>query len=343
MEKYHINTNFKNTKDKDYSISFARFMATIFIFLCHYYQYYCDGLTFWFNVSVQMFFFISGLLYANRKIDDPIAFLIKGFKKILVPYYIYVIIACVIGRIFIPNDCTWHIVLKLLCLDAEGSYMALNNLWFISHILFCYIMAPLFLKWLDYVETKKPIEVFVIVCLTMLGILVFFYNYGTYYKPWDTLCFFFGLIYGRMAKNVKSIWLSILNVFIIIAALLMKIVYVIGDSRYKDYINANGYGELHYQLYKISHAFLGVAIIIVLVYIYKFVRSRFQLIGFEKLLKQSDRFSYYIYLTHQIFLLGAFSVCGIFANKFIALIVAIIGTALATGCLYILSQRVLKK
>ena len=117
---------------------------------------------------------------------------------------------------------------------------------------------------------------------------------------------------------------------------------MIGDSRYKDYINANGYGELHYQLYKISHAFLGVAIIIVLVYIYKFVRSRFQLIGFEKLLKQSDRYSYYIYLTHQIFLLGAFSVCAIFQNKVIALVAAIIGTTLATASLYFMSNRVLK-
>ena len=338
MFEYHINTNFKTLSEKDFSISFTRFIATILIFLCHFYQYYCDGLTFWFNVAVQMFFFISALLYSNRKIDNPVAFLVKGFNKILVPYYIYVVICCILGRVFIPEDCTWNIVLKLLTLNAEGSYTALNNLWFISHILLCYIMTPLFLKWLDYVETKVMLLQVLLIGATLLGILVFFYEYATYYKPWEMLCYFFGLVYGRMAKNVKSIWIAIMNVFIIAMAIILKIIYL---CEYMDYIYAHDLAGLYYQLYKVSHAFLGVAIVIVLVFVYKFVRKRITMQWVEKLLTQSDRYSYYVYITHQIFMLGAFSLCAVFANRMVAFLLCVMGTALATAVLYFLSQKVL--
>lgn len=341
LANYHIYTDKEHLGEKDYAISFARFVATISIFLCHFYQYYCDGLTFWFNVSVQMFFFLSGLLYANRSIDDPIAFLKKGVKKILVPYYIYVIIACVIGRIWIPEDCTVEMVIKLFLLDAEGSYTALNNLWFISHILLCYLATPLFLKWLDYLEQKKSVILVLCVLLTLVGILVFFYKYAPYYKPWDTLCYFVGIVYGRMTKNWKSIWVTVMNLFFIIMAVATKAIYLISQN-HMDEIYANDLADLQYQLYKVSHAFLGIAIVIVCVFIYKLIASLVSLRWFEPVLRMSDRYSYFIYLTHQIFMLGAFSLCALIPSQGKALFVIAICTLLAAVLLYWLSQIVFR-
>lgn len=77
---------------RDYSISVARLVATICIILCHMQQYYGSELCWWFNVGVQMFLFISGYLYANKKIVDSELFFIKNLIKILIPYYCCVII-----------------------------------------------------------------------------------------------------------------------------------------------------------------------------------------------------------------------------------------------------------
>ena len=47
----------------------------LLIVACHYLQYYNNGLAWWLNVGVQVFFVISGYLYGIRDIDNPLAFL----------------------------------------------------------------------------------------------------------------------------------------------------------------------------------------------------------------------------------------------------------------------------
>ena len=72
--------------DKNISVSLARFVAMVFIVVCHFCQYYGMEAAWWFNVGVQMFFCISGFLYGNKNIPSFFGFVAKNFKKILVPY-----------------------------------------------------------------------------------------------------------------------------------------------------------------------------------------------------------------------------------------------------------------
>ena len=74
---------------KNYSISLLRLIAMLFIVLCHFFQYYDVELAWWFNVGVQMFFCISGFLYANKKIDSAIDFITRNLQKILIPYFCF--------------------------------------------------------------------------------------------------------------------------------------------------------------------------------------------------------------------------------------------------------------
>lgn len=81
-----------NTKQqKNYCISFLRLTAMMFIVLCHFFQYYDVELAWWFNVGVQMFFCISGFLYAGKKIDSAIDFITGNLRKILIPYFVFLI------------------------------------------------------------------------------------------------------------------------------------------------------------------------------------------------------------------------------------------------------------
>ena len=56
--------------DRDYSISFVRYISMLFVIICHIFQYFGNELAWWLNVGVQIFLFISGYLYANKKTND---------------------------------------------------------------------------------------------------------------------------------------------------------------------------------------------------------------------------------------------------------------------------------
>ena len=81
---------------KDLSISLARLVATVFIIVCHFMQYYGLLLAWWFNVGVQIFLCMSGFLYGGRDIKNPIAFYKKQIPKILIDYYIVILTVSVL-------------------------------------------------------------------------------------------------------------------------------------------------------------------------------------------------------------------------------------------------------
>ena len=66
---------------RDYAISYIRFIAMVMIIVCHFFQYYENELAYWFNVGVEIFFIISGYLYASKNIVDPINFITRQLKK----------------------------------------------------------------------------------------------------------------------------------------------------------------------------------------------------------------------------------------------------------------------
>ena len=125
---------------KDYAISIIRVISIFLIVLCHFFQYYGIEFAWWFNVGVQIFFTISGFLYGCREINDPVCFILKRLKRILIPYYTFLLpaLACYIlfhREVLSPIE----IAGSLVCSHTLGG---LGNLWFIPYILFCYFITP---------------------------------------------------------------------------------------------------------------------------------------------------------------------------------------------------------
>lgn len=88
------------------SISYIRLIAMFFIIICHFLQYYDNELAWWFNVGVQIFFIISGFLCGGKEINDPIAFIVRQFKKILIPYYTFLIPVSIVYMFFARKSIT---------------------------------------------------------------------------------------------------------------------------------------------------------------------------------------------------------------------------------------------
>lgn len=143
MEKI-VRSQKSGSYSRDYSISFVRCIATIIIVVCHYLSYYNIKYANWFNVGVQIFLFMSGWLYGfkvkEKQIDDWL-FVKKNFFKILLPYWTFLLF--VIPLYFIFASDTINIITTYKTFFGVGRIYGLEHLWFISYILFCYLLTPL--------------------------------------------------------------------------------------------------------------------------------------------------------------------------------------------------------
>lgn len=120
-----------------------------------------------FNVGVEVFFLISGFLYGHKVIADSMRFYSLRVKKIYIPFLVFFV--SVLPFYYIIGDFTWFKTLKyLLCLQGIGSiYSGLGHLWFITFILFCYLITPLLQRFRKY--SPVIIGTMIVVYLFLLG------------------------------------------------------------------------------------------------------------------------------------------------------------------------------
>ncbi|WP_418750624.1 acyltransferase family protein, partial [Frisingicoccus sp.] len=312
---------------KDYSISFARFVAMIFIVTCHIQQFYDNELCWWFNVGVQMFFFISGYLYSNRMISDSVGFVVKQFVKILVPYYICITITWGVASA-LHVGCGLKQLLHLVTINGTGGFSSLSHVWFIAYILMCYLITPMLFRM--KIVSKNIKKSVMRTGLLLIGLLMFFEFFAQYYNAAWIICFVLGIILGEFEIVLPETIIKMWKVIIIVAAFFANAVKIfcqnivhiefMGFSRYSNY----------------THVLLGIALVIILMELYKIILNG----KCVKMLDLSDKYSYFVYLAHHIFILGAFSLLNIIENPVIAIIEVVICTVVAAVLLHRISKMV---
>jgi len=279
----------KNTS-KDYAISVIRLTAFIMIFSCHILQYYGNELAWWLNVGVQIFLLISAFLYGQKEIINPLLFYRKNFVKILVDYYLFLLFVIPMYLHFTDITITTKIWLKLIF--GLKALPGLGHLWYISTILFCYLLIPL----LFYFTKKryKYIYFCILICIIQILCSISFLPFA---GAWIN-CFIIGYIFGNIYKKIgKSILIKILSFSLPIAFVFnMTKIYL----KYFTSID-NKVINLFYQY---AHVFLAIALFFVLVILFQ--KLSFNLFS-KKVLNFTDKIIYDLYLTHHIFILGPFS------------------------------------
>ena len=181
----------------------------LMIILCHFLQYYANELAWWFNVGVQIFFVLSGFLYGNKEIESPVSFVKKQFKKILIPYYVFLVPVIALYFVFASEHiAVFSVVKSLFC---AGIIDGIGHLWFIGYILFCYLLTPFLYQIKKYTESYSLLKrtVTCIVLLVLVQIIGFLFD--SYFEPHRVTCFIVGYIiavalkqYGK--KLIMSFW-----------------------------------------------------------------------------------------------------------------------------------------
>lgn len=310
-----------DNKKLDYSISAIRFLSTIAIIICHIMQYYSFFLAGWFNVGVEVFLIISGYLHSKRVISDELGFYKKKVNHLLPHYYILVVIVLIITSVLqgkINYTSVFHSL--FLSINFSENFITLDHLWFIRCILLCYLLTPLFIKLLNAID--KNIKY---VLVLLLGVEVVFSIFTDYFDGVHINCFLVGMLLGRVKWDKKLLFMAVIPAII-----------ANGTQIYINYFADGGVNILftgstqllYLKFCRYAHCMLGIMLFVLLKIFFDHFKK--YLCRIEKFLKISDKYSYDIYLVHNIFILGQYSVLALFQNKAMAVISVFLFTVIAS-------------
>ena len=125
-------------------LNLIRIISMIMIVLCHYLQFYENRLAFWFNVGVQIFFILSGVLYGCKDVKDYKKFWKNKFFKLYLPYIVVVLIFFIFNLLFHAGemgflDVFYYITATQAFTNNVGP---IAHLWFMSYIFLFYLLIP---------------------------------------------------------------------------------------------------------------------------------------------------------------------------------------------------------
>lgn len=307
-------------KEHFYSISLLRMLAMLSIVACHILQYYGNFLAWWFNVGVNIFFIISGYLYGLRKYKFTNAkecfcftgkFYRKEFIKLLVPYYL--MLFAVIPFYFLLKANSLAQLANLIVFQ-KSEVTGFGHIWFFHYILVCYFFIPF---WYFIPEKKCKTGILAVLFIAILpfceGSLVWYASY------------LFGMLVARLNENSKiQNCLGILSV-------LLGIVLSIFCIRYEV-------DRVHWNLaLNIQKLFIGGGLTMLCL----FILRKNNLPHLKKTLLLSDKYSYEVFLTHQLFIFGAFSVMNIFAYETLNVCFVFFASFCAAFLLHRVKERII--
>ena len=306
---------------KENSISQIRLIAMIMIITCHIFQQMNNELAWWFNVGVQIFFTMSGFLYGRKIIGNPWKWIKHNFYKILLDYYIYIILIILIYFIFAKDLINFDLILaNVFCVTGFRQGIAgIEHLWYITYILICYLITPLLQSFYEQLKDKSEITFWVTLLLVVvIGEIYQAYGLINTYIPRIT-CYIFGYFIAKRYSNnsdeskneqirdekcYNKLTLSSLTLILIIITLIMNIfkIYV----KYIGHIELTGFISKFINLiFDYTHSLLGITLFFTMYWLFsKILSNKSEKKG---ILYYSDKYSYDVYIVHQIYILGVFS------------------------------------
>lgn len=271
---------------KDYSVSAVRFVAMILIVCCHYLQARNHWLAYHLNVGVQIFFALSGYLFGKRRIDNPLEFLKRRTIRILVPYYVFIILA--IG-IFAITGCSLgpKSVFQLISISVGPS--GFGHLWFVSTILMLYFFTPYLQLLTPYILKGSPKRD----VIRIVTILVLYSFWAKTHNIGIGVDAFASFLFGYMISYAESIYggAQVNGVMICVATT--------GVIAFISRITLECYAVQSQALVPHIKAISGCGFMCLGLMLFKRIN-----LGFFDI---TDRYSYEVYLCHHIFLLGPLS------------------------------------
>jgi peptidoglycan/LPS O-acetylase OafA/YrhL len=297
------------------AISFIRVTALAFIFACHILQYYGLASASWLNVGVEMFLFISGFLFGKQNIVRWGEWFGKRAIRILPDYYITLCVAIFLliyaGKARIEPQwiaAYFTVTHDLFNIDVPG----LGHLWYITCILFCYLLAPVF----QFVRSRwtpgANAFFFMLGFPFVMFLICYFLKLLPYRYAPDAWIFALGYHISTRFQNYVPKMLLLLSVFLGFGFMFLRGVLEI-FGYFQSALLSIVTKALIIPYSKVAFSF---AVCLYLIYFGRIMQNR--IINFL------DRYTYNIYLTHVVIILGPLSILSMSITFFLKLFFIVI-------------------
>lgn len=290
------------------------------IVLCHIQQVYNNKWAWVFNVGVQVFLALSGWLYGNKNINSWSSWCKDKILKLYIPYIIYVIIVFIIYQLFsvdnfsIRNLAIYIFDLQWVCGNVNG----LSHLWFMTAIAICYFLTPI----LQFLKNKGYVSVSLFL-LSILGVCNFLYFNILLDKFSCIFIYLFAYLFSCLKSNYKKIYL---------VTIIIMFVYSLFSLNWDILLD---YSDGLNKLFHVLLALLCVLLPII-------ISNNINVIKVPYCVSLFDKYSYYVYITHHIFVLGPLSLA--FCTKYNVLNIGImlVFSVLSAFLLRFISNLIIK-
>lgn len=214
-------------KNRIYEFDFLRILAALMVFINHIWAFLPFKIPDLGGRGVEIFFILSGFLmfynYSNRQLSisffDSIKF---GIKKIFPYWFLHIITMLFMLVLHVQNDgIIWlkqnlfglvcNIFLVQTFIPVSDVYFGFNGVsWFLSSILFSYILFPLLLTIVKKIaNTEKYLLLMIITYLGLMFLQTAYKGYGLYTKNYVFYVFpLYGLSLFFMGILLSAIFIG---------------------------------------------------------------------------------------------------------------------------------------
>lgn len=296
--------NIDISKEQSIVISIVRVAAMVSIVLCHIFQAYDNPLAWRFNVGVQVFLVLSGYLYGHKEIDNWIKWFWNRAKKLYIPCFLYCLVALTVLHIAVQQPVG---VINYITISAVDG---ISHLWFMKAIFLCYMITPVlscFRKWAHWMYGV----------LILLGTIEFcFLHIQQDYFSWGWL-YSMGYFFPLLKPTVQKV---LYYVFALLAVIVSVFVMLPHDQNLVD----------------LWHYTCGIALCLISI-------ALIRVGGAIPVIKRLDSYSFPVYITHHIYLVGPLSLASVIDTPWIVIPVSLILIALSSFILKTISDFVIKQ
>lgn len=254
-------------------------------------------------IGVEIFFFVSGYLYSDKKIQNVKAWMCNRWHRLIIPYWL-VLGGCILLRVLLGYDVTVSAAIVFF-LNLQGIDRIFRNIslpvlkgmgqtWFLSVLVICYIIM-LVLKKRPLIEKKIREHIKgAFVCSVLCQIVLAFVGIQII-RP---LCFFYGYFWNKEKINMPIKKYSVLTLLLVMLTAVRFITHGFYDnSVLYDYI-----------VFGWSFVALAIWLIVTAIKVLDYIPQAISKIVSSRAWKILDLMTYPLFLTHYMFTSGEFAV-----------------------------------
>lgn len=294
---------------KDTAISFVRIMSMLFIIICHLGSFYDSAaVAQLFNVGVPVFLFISGFLYGKKDICSWMDWGKKRWISLMLPCYLWIMLLVMVGALMnvemVNTQSCWLVLFNLQGLSflADAFNWAqvsegIGALWFLTALMLCYACLPLLQKIQPWIQSRSQWGIVYLLLIAFVLKCICDYTLGIHLGYLLTFCigYFWSRIWSLPSSHAVVIWSCV--------AAASCALRVGGKVLWDDSFLYNQ------VIVSISQTLLAICVFQILYWLHSRLRKIVPYIEAQGGVSQYiDKLTFYIYITHYIFLTGTFNV-----------------------------------